>query len=91
MRLGLEADSHARSGGGSGIWHAVYLHQNDAPFKGGSIPDRRNSCSPSIPRLSPTGSAGRAGASMGEPPDLKFSPAMSKYDIFRAGAMRCQM
>ena len=38
VRLGVEADSHARTGGGVGVRHAPYLHQSDAPFKGGVVP-----------------------------------------------------
>jgi len=40
MGLGVEADSHARTGGGVGVRHAPYLHQSDAPFKGGADPQQ---------------------------------------------------
>lgn len=41
MRLRLKANSDTRTGSRRSIWHAVYLHQNDAPFKGEAIPDGR--------------------------------------------------
>jgi len=38
--LGVEADSHAQTGGGIDVRHAPYLHQSDAPFKGGANPQQ---------------------------------------------------